>query len=876
MNSIDDFFDTTTRSAVDTFTDRVPESEVFAAAISQHLARLDSDADASHRAPRVNVLTFYGVGGLGKSELSRRLEQWLFGALGDVTEWGTPPRTTRPLITTRIDLAEREVVDIERIVLDLRASFGEVDAQPHAFDIALALWWRHNHGDTPITLPVSPPTTRGETARSDLREQLKDTTVSVLEELGASFGLAELGIRVARKAHATRQLRRQRLDAEANPWFAPMLSALEERADLDTLSRLPVLLREDFRRLEAASRPLWVIFVDTYEHANDGADRYGERALQRIVYAMQDVLWVVTGRSRLDWADRTRAGQLDVVGSQAWPSLSDDPAATMQHRVGDLSDDDARRFVERALESSGQQLAADAVDMVVARAAGSPLFLDQFIKLARELIGSGTLATADVFDVSFAGLVQRVVRDLPHDERQALQFACVFPRFSASLAVQTSNGALTEAAILRLQSRGLITHQTWPLFDLKVHDSLRTQIRQLRPDEGGWTANDWRIVAARGLAAVDEVGVQKQMSAAAAIDCFSLGMSVSLEFAIDAPWLLKAAGNLPSLATAALSVPPGPGRGTDSYAAHLAAVLQCWTPSDDGRERFDRLAEVAQRSGIPREVYAFTQRFRAYSMRNHGDWDGALQVFRQLLDEGAAGRVVSLRQRAILAHSTGRFQEAVAAVDESEALGSPPAAVAVIRGGISRWHGMVDDAVRSYRSRYLDTSSAGRHRMARENLSDLLQVEALVTPVDLVELGARAEEIKLGGMDNQHRAASMALAMAAAGQEPQFSEAMARLTQSFTLPPEPGDSGHTHVWRLQLPRAFHLAVVGSDEVFDVHIDHPMWSRVATFWAALVDPHRAATPEPADWLEPESVVRERWQKVVLERRRWLGLTSGASH
>lgn len=153
--------------------------------------------------PRVNVLTFYGVGGLGKSELSRRLEQWLFGALGDVTEWGTPPRTTRPLITTRIDLAEREVVDIERIVLDLRASFGEVDAQPHAFDIALALWWRHNHGDTPITLPVSPPTTRGETARSDLREQLKDTTVSVLEELGASFGLAELGIRVARKAHAT-------------------------------------------------------------------------------------------------------------------------------------------------------------------------------------------------------------------------------------------------------------------------------------------------------------------------------------------------------------------------------------------------------------------------------------------------------------------------------------------------------------------------------------------------------------------------------------------------------------------------------------------------------------------------------------------------
>ena len=158
--------------------------------------------------------------------------------------------------------------------------------------------------------------------------------------------------------------------------------------------------------------------------------------------------------------------------------------------------------------------------------------------------------------------------------------------------------------------------------------------------------------------------------------------------------------------------------------------------------------------------------------------------------------------------------------------------------------------------------------MSRENLADVLQVEALTTPLDLAELEAQAETIKLGGMDNQHRAASMALAMAAAGRPPEFTAAMARLDQAFALPPEPGDSRHTHVWRLQLPGVFHLAVLGSEEIFDARIDHPMWARVATFWAAMVDPDRAARPEPADWFESESVVRERWQQVVFDRRRWL--------
>jgi hypothetical protein len=871
MGSIDDFFDLGPRLTVDTFTDRIPEAEVFARAIHAHLRHLDDDPGPDHRAPRRNVLTFYGVGGLGKTEVSRRLERWLRHELGGNTDWGLAPATARPILTTRIDLAERELVDIERIVVELRSTLGALDVQPSAFDIALTLWWQQYHGSVPTIRSARPSArTESDSLTDDIAEQLKDTATVVAEELGATFGLADLGLRVARRVTSAVRERRRRLAAEDNPWFQPTLQALEQRADLDALSRLPVLLRHDLRRLPHDERPLWVVFVDTYEHANGDGDRERERLLQRIVYAMQDVLWVVTGRSRLDWDDPARTGQLDVVGPTAWPALGDAPGESMQHRVGDLSNDDAHRFLRRATLGLAPPIADDARDMIVARAAGSPLFLDQFAKLARELTAAGAPTTADVFDVSFAGLVQRVVRDLPADERTALQHACVFPRFSSRLVVETSGGTLTEAAIARLRARGLVSEQPWPLFDLKVHDSLRVQIRQLPPNDGGWTDNDWNHMAERGLHAVGVAADDHRASIDAARDCFSLGMSVALEFALEAPWLRLVAARLPTLDMAAQSVPPIPAGRATSYAGHLAALLHCWSDTDDARPRFERLAEAAARPGMPPDLLAMAQRFRAYSVRNHGDFAGALALFDELLTFDSDGALVNLRQRAILCHTVGRFRDSVEALERIRELGAPEAAVNVVRGGIDRWHCRLDESHQRLLDRHRDLMDAGRVRMARENLADAIIVRSLLSPVDLAEIEEQAEHIRLGGLDNQHRAASMAVALAAAGDPTAFAEAHAHLEQSFRLPPEPGEDEHVSTWRLSLPRLFHAAVTASDEVFEVPIAHPMWRRIVAFWSELVDADRALEAEPADWLEPEHVVRERWQQVVLDRRDALGI------
>jgi hypothetical protein len=87
-------------SAVDLFTDRRSESAVFADSLMRHLERM-ADGAASLAQPRQNVLTFYGMGGIGKTELSHRLERWLAGELIDLRDWDAPPRLDQEVVTVR-------------------------------------------------------------------------------------------------------------------------------------------------------------------------------------------------------------------------------------------------------------------------------------------------------------------------------------------------------------------------------------------------------------------------------------------------------------------------------------------------------------------------------------------------------------------------------------------------------------------------------------------------------------------------------------------------------------------------------------------------------------------------------------------------------
>ena len=140
MTDFDRIFDEQ-YTAVDLFTDRVAENAAFAASLQVHAERLSRHEARLGEQGRDNVLTYYGVGGIGKTELSRRLERWLHGDLPEPNEWGPAPRLPVPARSVRYDFHGAAGVDPIDLVLRLRAAVARPGARFPAFDLGLAAWW---------------------------------------------------------------------------------------------------------------------------------------------------------------------------------------------------------------------------------------------------------------------------------------------------------------------------------------------------------------------------------------------------------------------------------------------------------------------------------------------------------------------------------------------------------------------------------------------------------------------------------------------------------------------------------------------------------------------------------------------------------------
>ena len=109
------------------FTNRQGQWQIVQAALSEHLARITAPGfDVEDlEAPRTNILAFHGVGGIGKSTLSRTLESALTGADNRPARWGEAAWPARPaLLPVRIDLARAAGTDFERVILTLRLALA--------------------------------------------------------------------------------------------------------------------------------------------------------------------------------------------------------------------------------------------------------------------------------------------------------------------------------------------------------------------------------------------------------------------------------------------------------------------------------------------------------------------------------------------------------------------------------------------------------------------------------------------------------------------------------------------------------------------------------------------------------------------------------
>ena len=347
--------------------------------------------------PRDNdVLVFHGEGGIGKTTLSRKLEQ----DLGSTRLHG------------RLDFANTGNTEPDIALYRLRHEFPKL-AFP-TFSIAVAYYAKRFHPDAAL-LADRGAFLEGAGPFADLLEVALDAPgVSVpLKALKAALH----GTKLLKEWYTRRAEPLLRdLAVLSQEEFRERLPQLWARDMRDALLRLGGHAEYDDDDVPAVAAP--VGFLDSYEALwRPGLTREGvirrirEDWLVDLVSLLPEVVWVISGRDKLAWAESHDAG---------WDEC------LRQHLVGQLSDDDARAFLaKRGVDDPA------IVDEVVGAAAGLPFYLELQAQLHDRTPPERRSPAA--FGGSLAEVIERLLGYLGPSEKDTMRVLSTLDSWDVAL-----------------------------------------------------------------------------------------------------------------------------------------------------------------------------------------------------------------------------------------------------------------------------------------------------------------------------------------------------------------------------------------------------------------------------------------------------------
>lgn len=723
---------------VDLFTDRIAEYGVFQRVLAGHAERVLAGTASLDDYPRRNVLTFYGISGIGKTELSRHLERWLLGEKISLAQWGEPVRFDQDVRTVRIDFHGSGVVDAAEIVMKLRAAAAGSARRFPAFDLGFAAWWAHASPGTPL------PQVRG-LAGADVRGQMTDTLNDILTDAGLRFGAGPLTVRMG--VRLVDAVRSGHLRAATLRQCAPLAAVIDQAqrdSSLYVAATLAGLLSWDLAQLHPAQAPLLIAFADAMEYIQ-AVDRSQERLLNRIVSLTPQILWVVTSRNRVDWYSSDLIGTLPAVGPRVWPELAPDATGEPhQHLVSDLPDADVLRYLHAASGSGGNpELGGEVIDRIRRGAHGLPLYLGLSVNLARESskTAAGTL-NPDAFGGSLPQLVTRVFADLPDGERTAARAASLLPRFEPSLVAAATGVPVGDAQ--RLCRKSLVTRDDHPLFPFRLHDAMRSAIAdEPVTSPGAWAVADRTACAGRLLETLhvrhsELPGIDHRR------DILELAAGLCALYDLRPPWLRRALTDLPGMALTAARLPP-PDNGT--WIGQLSGFFQAW----QGRNVPERVAYLTHFVSTPRDedIDALARRWLAFGVRDTpGRADQALVILQGLLSRDPASQLLRFQVAKTLRH-LGRYEELHEHLDRYPL--SEATAAARIHCDLAYDRGNIAEAAAGAAARASHLRSIGNYRTALENASAALWRASLAGQATVADCNALITQADQHGLRSMMR-----------------------------------------------------------------------------------------------------------------------------
>ena len=865
------------------FTNRQGQWQSVAAALTEHLQRVAGPGfDVEDlEAPRHNVITFYGVGGIGKTTLSRKLEAALADAGQRPAQWGAPAWPDSRILPVRIDLARSAGTDFERIVLTIRLALADLGRPLPAFDIALRRYWEHQHPGESLEEYL-----RRSSLASRFSKALPQQMQSALGDVAQALLLpGTVGSAVGQVTGTlVRALRERRQSVRALAGCVRLADLLEAEADLDALSYYPHLLAWELAQLPAGKRVTPVILLDTFEDTGDRTHRDLERLIQRVVWLMPNAFFVITGRSRLQWADDALQGQLDFTGPAAWPALAAPavphprpgtvPAASGtvggQVLIGDFSPEDCDDYLARRLVREGQALITPELRAVITtRSHGLPLFLDLSVMRFLELRRTGrTPAPAD-FEHDFPALIARTLQDLTAEERHVLRSVTLLDAFDIPLATRAA-GLPHDAAAQRLTERPFIGENAFGLWPFHLHALIRSTIRDADDQaDDRWSQRDWRRAAERAFAGLGEQWtsntVQDRMLL---IGCLRQGLRLARDFRLNLGWLCEATWRYIGDSVWEPLAPPPP-QDPNAPALRTPADALIETLSALARRQHEHRTRTAQRLGavvdthlLPPDLHDMAVYYLAKAQRDLGQSDASRQGMQHVA--AGEGRLAPAARRGLahLARLAGDFPTALTTARTLEWAGRHHR----VEGDVWWVQGAMDRAAASYENA---RTEAEQHNVAGERATAQAQrafALAFTDPRRADDELHLAEQL-LTGLDL--RATTLTTRIAALIRDAGTPDDIVQRAQ--VLRAETGVAGIVAAQAtLELALAFHhsvrsdreqlAAVIGRLQQLSGDGDYAYYVDIAHFMAGLP----LQGPSQARWIDSESTTRERWRALVTDR------------
>ncbi|WP_405807806.1 ATP/GTP-binding protein [Streptomyces sp. NBC_01187] len=877
--------------AVEAFTNRQQQWAAVQAALAAHLRRLADPAfDVEDlEAPRGHVLVFHGVGGIGKTTLSRKLESALAdrGDGGRPVQWGEAAWDGARLVPVRIDLARAAGTDFERLVLTLRLALAAAVGRPlPAFDLALRRYWEHQHPGQPLEEYLR----RGALAR--FGQALPQQISAALGDAAQALALPGTvgGLIGQMTTSLVTALRERRQTVRALAGCRRLADLLEAEPDLDALSFYPHLLAWELAQLPADKRVVPVVLLDTFEDVGDRTHRDLERLIQRVVWLMPNAFFIVTGRSRLQWGEASLHGQLDWAGPTAWPGLAahslphqpdrpdSGPGWGRQVLIGDFSPEDCEEYLARRLAHNGAPLIPAPVRRVIAdRSHGLPLYLDLAVMRFLELRRTGhTPAPADFGD-DFPALIARTLSDLSAGERTVLRSVSLLDAFDLDLATRAA-GLEQQAAAQRLIERPFVLENPFGLWPFHLHALIRSTLRSADDhSDDRWTTGDWQRAAGRAFAALGDTwraapGPERRLL----VDCLRQGLALASEFRLEElGWLSEAAWAYVDDSVWEPVAPPAPGHQTGS-GLETAADALVETLSALARRQHEhreatisRLTAVIEAGLLPEQLMAMPLYYLAKAHRDLGHRDASLAGMRQVAHLGGRRAPAARRGIAHLARIAGDFPTALEAARQLGWEGRGHR----VEGDVWWPHGDLGRAAAAYRAA---RAEAEEHDVAGERATCQAQ-RALV--LSFADPAAAADEIDLAeallqGLDL--RATALTVRTATLARDAGRGEAGVD-DRAQVLRTEARLAGVTAAEAtVELVLAFHHAIRDDQQQLTDSIQHlnaiasqgdyASYADIAHFMANRPQP--AGSSASTRWIGPPDQVHTRWRDLVTARRSYL--------